>query len=144
MAYFSSRSTCRSLSSRTKEATHARTLDAVSRRRTRLLTAGLMAVGCVLGLAGCNNANLSRRELVVHFTPDATRADHDNARSACTSAAPHASPEPAPAPTSHGVDPAYDVRFRVDHASDRDLNQLVQCLRRQHGVLGFDLPDADG
>jgi hypothetical protein len=93
---------------------------------------------------GCNNPNLTRRELVVHFDLSATAADHNRARTACATAAPNASPEPAPAASSKGIDRANDVRFRVDHASDRDLNQLLQCLRRQHGVAGFDLPDADG
>lgn len=110
----------------------------------RRVTAGLAAAGCSLSLAGCNNANLTRRELVVHFDSSATAADHDAARTACATAAPHASPEPAPSASARGVSPAYDVRFRVDHASDRDINQLAQCLRRQRGVLGIDIPDAGG
>jgi len=101
-------------------------------------------VGCILGLAGCNNPNLTRREAVVHFDQSATKADHDAARTACADAAPHASPEPAPSASTRGVSPAYDVRFRIDHASDRDINQLEQCLRHQHGVVGVDIPDAGG
>jgi len=124
--------------------THPRTLASVSRRRTRQLTAGLAAVVCLVGLAGCNNANLTRREAVVHFDQSATQADHNAARTACATAAPHASPEPAPSASTRGVSPPYDVRFRVDHASDRDLNQLAQCLRHQRGVVGIDIPDADG
>jgi hypothetical protein len=116
----------------------------VSRRRTRQLAAGPTVVALALSLAGCNNANLTRREAVVHFDPSATAADHANARAACATAAPHASPEPAPSASTRGVAPAYDVRFRVDHASDRDLNQLEQCLRRQRGVVGIDIPDAEG
>ncbi|HET7311398.1 MAG TPA: hypothetical protein VFJ17_08745 [Mycobacteriales bacterium] len=116
----------------------------MSRRRTRLLTAGLAAICCAVGLAGCNNANLSRRELVVHFDSSATAADHNAARAACATAAPNASPEPAPSASTRGVSPPYDVRFRVDHASDRDINQLAQCLRHQRGVLGIDIPDAGG
>jgi len=108
------------------------------------LTVGLAAAGCLAGLTGCNNANLTRREAVVHFDPSATVADHNAARAACATAAPNASPEPAPSATTRGVSPPYDVRFRVDHASDRDLNQLEQCLRHQRGVVGIDIPDADG
>jgi len=101
-------------------------------------------VTCLFALSGCNKAALNRRELVVHFAPTATGAQHDAARTACATAAPHASPEPSPTTTSSRVAPAQDVRFRVDRASDRDLNQLLQCLRRQPGVVGFDLPDAMG
>ena len=111
-------------------------------RLTRPLTA-LLSVGGLL-LAGCNNANLSRREAVVHFDQSATAADHRAARVACADSAPHVSPEPAPSASTRGVSPAYDVRFRIDHASDRDLNQLDQCLMHQHGVLGVDIPDAGG
>jgi len=103
----------------------------------------LVATGC-LAAAGCNNAAFNRRELVVHFAPSATASQHDTARSACATAAPHASPEPAPTATTSRAAPANDVRFRVDNASDRDVNQLLQCLRKQPGVVGFELPDADG
>jgi hypothetical protein len=116
----------------------------MSRGPGRHAAAGLVAAACVLGLVGCNNPNLTRRELVVHFDPSASAADHTTARTACATAAPHASPEPAPSVASTSVAVPNDVRFRVDHASDRDLNQLLQCLRRQQGVVGFDLPDADG
>jgi len=116
----------------------------MSRSPGRRAAAGLAAVACLVAAVGCNNPNLTRRELVVHFDPSASAADHAGARTACATAAPHASPEPAPSAESKGVAPANDVRFRVDHASDRDLNQLLQCLRRQRGVVGFDLPDADG
>jgi hypothetical protein len=116
----------------------------VSRRALRQVTVGLAVISCGLGLAGCNNANLTRRELVVHFDQSATTADHNAARAACATAAPNASPEPAPSASTRGVSPAYDVRFRVDHASDRDLNQLSQCLRVQRGVVGIDIPDAGG
>src|SRR5437764_7719877 len=114
----------------------------MSRASGRCAVAGLaVAVLCAAVLGGCNNGNLTRRELVVHFNTSATAADHASARTACASAAPHASPEPAPSASSRGVQPVNDVRFRVDHASDRDLNELLQCLRRQPGVAGFDLPD---
>lgn len=143
-AYCSSRSTPCSLSSRVAGATHPRTLASVSRRRMRQLTVATAVAACTVALAGCNNANLTRREAVVHFDPSATTADHTRVREACATAAPHASPEPAPSASTRGVSPPYDVRFRVDHASDRDLNQLYQCLMHQPGVLGVDVPDAGG
>jgi hypothetical protein len=103
-----------------------------------------VTVVCLTTAAGCNKQGLTRRELVVHFAPSASASEHDAARSACATAAPHASPEPAPTAAQQGPAPATDVRFRVDQASDRDINQLLQCLRKQPGVLGFDLPDANG
>ena len=117
----------------------------MSRGRLRA-GAGLLVTLCFLGaaLSGCNKAAFNRRELVVHFAATATPAQHDDARSACADAAPHASPEPAPSATAAQAAPANDVRFRVDGASDRDINQLLQCLRKQQGVVGFELPDADG
>jgi hypothetical protein len=115
-----------------------------TRNHSRRAAAGLAAIACVLATGGCNNANFTRRELVVHFDVAATTSDHESARTACATAAPHASPEPMPSPSTRGVNRGNDVRFRVDHASDRDINQLLQCLRRQNGVVGFDLPDADG
>ena len=48
----------------------------------------------------------------------------------------HVIPEPLPTGASARLASAQvnDVRFRVDHASDRDINQLLLCLRRQPGV----------
>jgi hypothetical protein len=119
-----------------------RTLADMSRGAGGRAASSLAAVACValVAVAGCN----SRRELVVHFAPSASAEDHNAARAACSTAAPHASPEPAPSASTRGVTPAYDVRFRVDQASDRDLNQLVQCLRGQPGVAGIELPQDDG
>jgi hypothetical protein len=33
---------------------------------------------------------------------------------------------------------AYDVRYRVDHASDGDLAKLQQCLQRFPSVVGIE------
>ena len=121
-----------------------RSLAVMRRVAGRDVAAAVLAVVVAASVGGCNSGNLSRRELVVHFDPAAPASDHVAVRAACATAAPHASPEPAPAPTSRGIDSAYDVRFRIDHASDRDINQLVQCLRHQHGVVGEDIPDAGG
>lgn len=116
----------------------------MSRGAGRRTAAGLALAACVLGAGGCNNPNLSRRELVVHFDPSATVAEHDAARTACATAAPHVSPEPKPSPSTRAAQSPYDVRFRIDHASDRDENLLLQCLGRQRGVVGTDVPDAGG
>jgi hypothetical protein len=105
------------------------------------------AVWCVAALvlcAACGNSNLTKRELVVVFAPTATPAQHAEVLTACAGATPKASPEPLPSAFTHASDSVGDVRFRIDHASDRDLNTLLQCLRRQPGVVGFQTPEAGG
>lgn len=99
---------------------------------------GLGGAALVLLLTGCN-ASLSNREIVVHFSPSATEAQHVAARQACATANPKASPEPIVHNkfASTHID---DVRFRVDKANDHDLAQLYACLARQPGVLGVSDP----
>ena len=88
---------------------------------------------CVVAAGGCNNAY--RRELVVVFGPDATAARHAHALQACTGVAPNTSPEPI-VPSSFSSSRLNNVRFRIDHANDRDVAQLQACLSRQPGVIG--------
>src|SRR3954453_9411741 len=88
---------------------------------------------CVAAAGGGKNAY--RRELVVVFAADATPAMHAAALRACTGAAPNTSPEPIVA-SSFAASRASDVRFRIDHANDRDIAHLQACLSRQPGVLG--------
>jgi hypothetical protein len=97
---------------------------------TRLLLACLAMAGLVIA-SGCN---ATKRELVVVFTSSATPAQHEAALRACTSAAPHATPEPMPT-GGHVV--GSDVRFRIDSANDKDIAALESCLQRQPGVQGF-------
>ena len=98
----------------------------------------LCLVLCATAAAGCN-ASLSNREIVVHFTPEATATEHRDALDACARAAPHASPEPI-VHTSYASSRVEDVRFRVDKANDHDLAQLYECLGRQPGVVGVSDP----
>lgn len=102
------------------------------------------ALACLLGLVavgGCKNAY--RRELVVVFAPDATPAMHAAALKACTGAAPNTSPEPIVA-SSFAASRLSDVRFRIDHANDREIAQLETCLGKQPGVKGFQDTAANG
>jgi hypothetical protein len=96
------------------------------------------AVLLVVALAGCN-ASLSKREIVVHFTPTASDAQHVAARDACAAANPKASPEPI-VHTKFASTRIDDVRFRVDKADDHDLAQLYSCLSHQPGVVGVSDP----
>jgi hypothetical protein len=89
----------------------------------------------VAGLVGCN-ANLAKRELVVHFSQEATADQHRSALEACTGAAPNTSPEPIVHDSRYPSTSISDVRFRIDHADDRDIAQLETCLMHQPGVLG--------
>jgi hypothetical protein len=103
-----------------------------------------VGVAVVVGLAGCGQygAAFRQRELVVHFTTSATQAQHLAARKACAHASPAATPEPLP--SGNHLRPSQlvgNVRFRIDDANARQLKQLTECLRRQPGVLGFDIPE---
>src|SRR3954447_11655055 len=102
--------------------------------RARGLACALPCLALLVTAAGCKNAY--SRELVVVFTTDATPTMHTAALKACTGAAPHASPEPLPTGTSPAGQLS-DVRFRIDHANDRDIAQLEACLAKQPGVKGF-------
>ncbi len=108
--------------------------------RTRAVVAGLVATLVGGALAGCGQLgqNITKREVVVHFRPDATPAQHLAARAACAEL-PHATPEPLPKGTLPS-EQLNNVRFRVDNASDRDLLALYSCLQKQPGVVGVDIP----
>lgn len=110
-------------------------------RRRLALVVPALAVG--VAAAGCNTDALTKRELVVRFADDATQAQHRAALEACADASPQASPEPfsTSGPASNRVG---DVRFRIDHANDRDIAQLESCLGKQPAVIGFDIPDLMG
>ena len=95
---------------------------------------GLSATGC-----GAYGAALRQREAVVYFANDATLAQHEAARTACTGY-PNATPEPVPS-SRYKSDQVADVRFRIDNASDADLAKLFGCLQKQPGVIGVNIPD---
>jgi hypothetical protein len=101
--------------------------------RARGVACALSGLLGLLAVSGCNNAY--RRELVVVFEPDATPEMHAATLKACTGVAPHTSPEPI-VPSSYAAGRLSDVRFRIDHANDRDIAQLETCLGKQPGVRG--------
>lgn len=109
----------------------------MERHRLWSLVPALAVVAC---LAGCNTDALTKRELVVHFDPSATSAQHQSALDACAHATPEATPEPfsTTGPISNQIN---NVRFRIDHADDRDIAHLETCLNNQPGVIGVDIPD---
>lgn len=97
----------------------------------------LAVVPILVTVVGCGRYG-AQREVVVTFQPAATKAQHDAARRACLGIA-RTVAEPAPTSSLRSTQ-INDVRFRVDKANDGDLAKLYDCLRRQPGVIGIDLP----
>jgi hypothetical protein len=110
---------------------------AVSVRR---LTLGVAALGMIAALSGCNDSALTKVELVVYFQPNAPLSDHAAALKACGHVSPEAVPEPI-VKSRLASDAVGDVRFRIDHADDRQIALLTECLNKQPGVEGVDTPD---
>jgi hypothetical protein len=106
-------------------------------RRAAVVVATLATITAV---AGCNTSSLTKQELVVYFDDNAPQAEHVAALHACAHAAPEASPEPITT-SQLPANQVGDVRFRVDHANDKDIALLTECLDKQPGVKGFDIPD---
>jgi hypothetical protein len=96
--------------------------------------------GTIVALGGCNDAALTKTEMVVYFTPNAPQADHAAALKACGHVSPEVVPEPLQTSALASNDVG-DVRFRIDHANDKELAELTECLNKQAGVEGVDTPD---
>ena len=94
------------------------------------LALGLAAAGCATF-----DATFGKREAVVQFQPQTTNAVRLKVRAAC-SHVPHATPEPVPT-SQPAAEMTYDVRYRVDKASDGDLARLQQCLQKSRSVVGI-------
>ena len=93
-------------------------------------------------LAGCRQtANLSKQEVVVQFTLTATQADHARVWNSCQHL-PGTTPEPLVTTSSHPSTLRFNVRYRVDHASNYQLQQLYDCLRHDSSVAGFTSGDS--
>lgn len=110
----------------------------------RRLGAALVLV-CLAGgvTAGCSsNAStvLSKREVVVMFAPEASRAAMARVRSNCANVTPRTVAEPMPK-ADNGVNRRYGVRFRVDKASQQDLKVLFTCLKKDKSVVGVTQDD---
>ncbi len=95
----------------------------------------MAAVGAVISVAGCNTSSLTKRELVVYFNQNATVAQQRSALAACSHVTTEATPEPFD-PGNLPADSVGDVRYRIDHADDRSVALLENCLNKQPGVAG--------
>jgi hypothetical protein len=99
-----------------------------------------VVLGLALAVSGCNASAWSKRELVVHFDPAATSAQRQGALEACDGVTARATPEPY-STTGPASNQASNVRYRIDHANDRDIALLTTCLSKQPGVVGAAIPD---
>jgi len=101
--------------------------------------AGILAAAACLG--GCKaTAGLSEREVVVHFRVGTSLGTKAQVAAAC-SAVPNASPEPLPSSADSPQAKLNEVRFRVDKASQADINALYRCLRRYPSALDAERVD---
>jgi hypothetical protein len=103
--------------------------------RCAVAGAGLL---CLVGmLTGCRQtANLSRQEVVVVFKADATQADHSRVWALCQ----HidgTEPEPLVTESKYLATLRSNVRFKVDHATNYQLQQLFTCLKQDPSVVGY-------
>jgi hypothetical protein len=110
----------------------------------RAVAAGAVIAAAVLGSAGCArfDAALGKQELVVAFRPGTSQAAMMKARSACSDV-PNATPEPMP-PGANATTGVYDVRFRIDHASDADVARLEGCLSQFPSIQGVNVEQQGG
>lgn len=109
--------------------------------RARLLVLAAASAGVIVSLTGCNASSLSKVELVVYFGQSAPQSDHVAALRACAHVTPEAVPEPIETASNLASDVVGDVRFRIDHANDKEIALLTECLNKQPGVVGVDTPD---
>jgi hypothetical protein len=97
-------------------------------------------MGAAVLVSGCNTSSLTKREVVVYFDDNASETEHVNTLNACA----HSAPDVHAEPIINSTVPANEVgnvRFRIDHADDKDIALLTECLNKQPGVKGFDIPD---
>jgi hypothetical protein len=100
-------------------------------------------VACLLGglpavmLTGCRQtASLSQQEVVVAFTLTATEADHARVWALCQHVD-GAVPEPLVTKSKYPATLRSNVRFRVDKATNYQLQQLFNCLKQDQSVTGY-------
>ena len=96
----------------------------------------------ILGLSACRQtAGLSKQEIVVVFTTGATAADHARVWGLCQHIT-NVDPEPLVTTSKYPATLLYNVRFRVDHATNLQLQQLFNCLKQDPTVVGTNSGDS--
>jgi hypothetical protein len=114
----------------------------VGTRQRRL--AGVAIAAAALAAGGCAtfDAALGKQELVVTFRAGTSQATMLKARAACATL-PHATPEPVPT-ALNATSGVYDVRFRIDQATDADVARLEQCLSKFPSIQGVNVEQQGG
>jgi hypothetical protein len=109
----------------------------------RRVLAGFSRVAAVLlALTACRQtAGLSKQEIVVVFTTGATAADHARVWGLCQHI-PNVVPEPLDTTSKYKATLLYNVRYRVDHATNLQIQQLFNCLKQDPSVLGTNTGDS--
>ncbi len=101
-----------------------------------MLAEGAAAIGLLCTLAGCRQtAGLSKQEVVVVFATDATQADHARVWALCQHIT-NVVPEPLDTTSKYKATLLNNVRYRTDHATNLQLQQLYTCLKQDPTVLG--------
>jgi hypothetical protein len=109
-------------------------------RLARRALAAVLTLAAMSGVSACKyGAALSKREVVVIFKPGATQDQHRLVLASCGSI-PHALPE-AMGQGTLVSELASNVRYRVDKASDADMQKLVSCFQQFSFVQSYDIPD---
>jgi hypothetical protein len=109
-------------------------------RARRLIATSLLAGTAFATLSGCNTSALTKQELVVYFQPGTTAAQKLTALHNCEHATPAAVAEPVDK-SALAADQVGDIRFRIDHADDKQVSLLENCFSKQVGIQGVNIPD---
>ena len=110
--------------------------------RRRVLAGGVAATAVLWAVVGCRQtASLSKQEIVVVFTTGATAADHARVWGLCQHI-PGVDPEPLDTTSKYKATLLYNVRYRVDHATNLQLQQLFNCLKQDPTVVGTNSGDS--
>jgi hypothetical protein len=111
--------------------------------RYRLAATTVVLLALPVILAACKQtAGLSRQEVVVVFKPTATAADHSRVWELCRNVEGVAA-EPLVTTSKYPSVLRSNVRFRVDHATNLQLQRLYACLGKDPTVVGY-TPTGDG
>ena len=78
--------------------------------------------------------------MVVYFTPERPAVGPHGGAEGVRACRAERHPEPI-VKSDLASDAVGDVRFRIDHADDKDIALLTECLNKQPGVVGVDIPD---
>ena len=108
--------------------------------RAKVAAVLLCAIAAMGLLAGCRQlGSLSQQEVVVVFKSGATQADHARVYAACKGLD-GIQPEPMVTESKYPATLQYNVRYRVDGASNYQLQQLYNCLAKDPSVAGYKPP----